>query len=47
MTEGIEGSDNQDSFQGNVLGADSGMLLENGCINESGEFQNGLTEELR
>ncbi|XXG64332.1 hypothetical protein AAC387_Pa05g2314 [Persea americana] len=32
--------------QGNVLGADSGMLLENGCINESGEFQNGLTEEL-
>lgn len=46
MTEGMEGSDNHDSFQGNVLGVDSGVLLESGCINGSGEFQNGLTEEL-
>ncbi|XP_058115450.1 nuclear poly(A) polymerase 4-like isoform X2 [Magnolia sinica] len=45
-TESIAESDNQESLQGDVLGADSEAVLGNSCLDGSGRFQNGLTEEL-
>ena len=44
--EVLEISESQRSLQGDVCAADLDSPLESGCFNESGVFQNSLSEDL-